>query len=286
MNDPSPINLALDVGGSTITVFIQYLSTDPSSFMQHKRFSSSHDNCLDQLLDIISDYQSKFLLTKIFVGLPGDSMVIKSSSVNLWCPPLNQFIDTNILRSFGCYLLNDTELLAFVHSHIISLHAPINSVSSLVTIGTSFGLSIFTCNSGDIDLPSITSYEIAHSLLFDYVTELIQFPFIDQPVLGSLFSVGGLFVYCYPDMPFTLDGNFIRVTKNNILQVIDSKMLSSERLREWFVLLSDVISKWTDSNTSKILTFNKPFLYSPAISLLSQSLTYSNIVRDNCILVY
>ena len=81
MNDPSPINLALDVGGSTITVFIQYLSTDPSSFMQHKRFSSSHDNCLDQLLDIISDYQSKFLLTKIFVGLPGDSMVIKSSSV-------------------------------------------------------------------------------------------------------------------------------------------------------------------------------------------------------------
>ena len=53
-------------------------------------------------------------------------------------------------------------------------------------------------------------------------------------------------------MPFTLDGNFIRVTKNNILQVIDSKMLSSERLREWFVLLSDVISTWTDTNTSKV----------------------------------
>ena len=87
-------------------------------------------------------------------------------------------------------------------------------------------------------------------------------------------------------MPFTLDGNFIRVTKNNILQVIDSKMLSSERLREWFVLLSDVISTWTDTNTSKSLTFNKPFLYSPAISLLFQSLTYSNIVRENCILVY
>ena len=37
MNDPSSINLALDVGGST-AVFIQDLTTDPSSFMQHKDF--------------------------------------------------------------------------------------------------------------------------------------------------------------------------------------------------------------------------------------------------------
>jgi len=245
--------LLIDIGGTSICSY--QFDTTNRSYRQISTVESQNIDFNLWIAQLISKLESD-TYEAIIIGIPGET---RKSGNDIFCPPLNCYIDKSLAKDEYVFIVNDMFIQAFL---AVCSGISNTEYTVVVNIGTSIGVLLINNKFNDnLSIEHLTSYEFAHMSLTSNGSNPLLYDSIGSFVgrkirtFCSIYSVGGFAAANLLPVD-TADYPVLRVSREVLSHAINKSKLINSFSERWFNSLAIDLSIYINKELCPNADFN------------------------------